>query len=292
MDWGDLRYFVALAKRGTLSGAARDLGAEHTTVARRITALEDALGVRLFERGAKGYALTPEGERIVENAYRIEDEVFGLQRQIASGALGLSGTVRISAPPAFASNFLIPHLAELRRSHPGIILEIAGENHAVSLSRREADIAVRMGRPEPASVVARQIGRLGYGLYGTRDYLSQVAEPDWVFVAYDERLDHTLQQRWLLSIVDDRPLVFRANDLPGLLAAVTSGIGLGVLPRFLGDSNPTLQRLPMDASPAARELWLVVHPDMRRSPRVRAVLDFLAEMVRSSRNILDPEPSG
>jgi DNA-binding transcriptional LysR family regulator len=288
MDWDDLRYFVALARCGTLSGAARQVGAEHTTVARRVAALEDSLGVRLFERDMKGYALTVEGERIVDAAYRIEDEIFGLQRQTASGAPGMTGTVRISAPPVFASSFLVPRLAALRASHPGIILELAGENRAVSLSRREADIAIRMSRPEPASTIARQVGRIVYGLYGARDYLNSVLEESWAFIGYDENLDHTPQQRWLLSLVRGRPLVFRTNDLASLRAATVAGIGLSALPRFIGDPDPSLQRLPVDTPAASRELWVAFHPDLKRSPRIRLVVDYLVDAIRGNKNLLDP----
>ena len=288
MDWGDLRYFVALARTGTLSGAARQVGAEHTTVARRIAALEASLGVRLFERTARGYVLTVEGERIVETAYRIEDDVFGLQRQTASGPQGLAGTVRISAPPVFASAFLAGRLAALRASHPGIQLELAGESRAVSLSRREADVAIRMSRPVPDTLIARQVGRMAYGLYGARSYLEAADEAAWTFVGYDDHLDHTPQQRWLMSIAQGRPLVFRANDLASLHAATAAGMGLGALPRFMGDADARLARLPFDASSAVRELWLAFHPDLRRSPRVRLVVDFLADVLRTSRHVLEP----
>lgn len=288
MDWGDLRYFVALARTGTLSGAARQVGAEHTTVARRIAALEASLGVRLFERNARGYALTVEGEGIVEAAYRIEDDVFGLQRQTASGAQGLSGTVRISAPPVFASAFLTARLAGLRAAHPGITLELAGENRAVNLSRREADVAIRMSRPEPSSLIARHVGRMAYGLYGARSYVAAVPEAAWAFIGYDDLLDHTPQQRWLLSIAQGRALVFRTNDLANLQAATVAGMGVSALPRFMGDAEAGLERLPFDASAASRDLWLVFHPDLRRSPRVRVVVDFLADTIRSGRSLLDP----
>lgn len=291
MDWGDLRYFVALARCGTLSAAARQLGVEHTTVSRRIGALEAALGVLLFERDAKGYVLTPEGEGIIESAYRIEDEVFGLERQIAADGQGLLGAVRISAPPVFASAFLAPRLADLRAAHPGIVLELAGESQPVSLSRREADIAVRLSRPEATTVVARRIGGLAYGLYGARGRFPAGAPQDWVFIGYDESLDHAPQQRWLLSLARGRPLVFRSNDLATLQSAARAGLGLAALPRFLGDPDPSLERLPVDAAAAARELWLLVHPDLRRSARIRVVLDYLAQLMRAERGVLDP-PDG
>lgn len=289
MDWGDLRYFVALAKHGTLSGAARDVRAEHTTVSRRIAALEQALGVRLFEREAKGFVLTAEGERVIAYAKRIEAEVFGLQRQLDGGDAALEGIVRVSAPPTFASTFLAQRLAQLRRTNPKLVIELAGENQAVSLSRRDADIAVRLLRPDSPSIVARKVGRMAYALYGAPDYLNSVPDMQWEFLAYDESLDDVPQQKWLIELAGARAIAFRSNDLSALHAAAALGAGVAALPRYLGDADARLRRIDCGAAAATRDLWLLVHPDLRRSPRIRMVLDHLAELLTSARPILDPD---
>lgn len=288
MDWGDLKYVVALARAGSLSGAARQLGAEHTTVARRVGALETALGVRLFDRTARGYALTVEGEQIAELAFRVEDEVFGIERLARSRQSGLSGVVRISAPPTFASYFLAPRLAGLRGAYPDLRLELVGESRDVSLSRREADLAVRLNRPQPASIVAKQVGTMAYGLYAGRDYLARTPAPELDYLGYDDSLEHVAQQRWVRGLAGERPLVLRTNDLATLHQAAAAGLGAAALPRFLADPDPRLERLPVVAADASRELWLLVHPDLRRSPRVRAVMDHLAEVISLARADLDP----
>jgi DNA-binding transcriptional LysR family regulator len=281
-----------LARAGSLSAAARQLGAEHTTVARRIGALEATLGVRLFDRGARGYALTAEGEQIAELAYRVENEVLGIERLAQSRQGGLSGVVRISAPPTFASHFLAPRLADLRAAYPGLQLELVGESRDVSLSRREADLAVRLIRPQPASMVARRLGAMAFGLYASREYLGRTPIADLDYLGYDDSLEHVPQQRWLRGLAGDRPLVLRANDLSTLHEAAAAGVGAAVLPRFLGDPNPRLGRIPVDgATGASRDIWLLVHPDLRRSPRVRAVMDYLADLISTARPILDPADS-
>lgn len=288
MDWGDLRYFVALARAGSLSAAARALGAEHTTVARRVTALEAAVGARLVERGPRGYQLTAEGERVAEVAFKVEDDIFGLERVLDAGHGALTGVVRMSAPPHFAGSFIAPRLAALRQAQPSIILELAGDSRAVSLSRREADIAVRLNRPEQTSVVARRIGTMAYGLYAARP-LARGSAGERDYIGYDESLDHVPQQRWIAGLAGGRPMVFRTNDLASLAEAAAAGMGLAALPRFLGDADARLERLPADARAAARELWLLVHPDLRRSPRVRLVLDYLADMIQAERHSLNPD---
>lgn len=288
MNWDDLRFFVALARAGSLSAAARALQTEHTTVARRVAALETRLGVRLFEPAARGYALTPEGERISGIAFSMEEDVFGIERAVEAGAAAMSGVVRVSAPPAVASRYLVPRVAAFRARHPGVVLEIAGDNRTVNLSRREADIALRLVRPEPSAVVARRIGALGYGLYGATDYLAGAAPDAVEYVGYDDTLDHVPQQRWLLALARGRPLVLRSNELASLHEAAAAGVGLAALPRFMGDTDPRLRRVEVAKPAPSRDLWLLVHADLRRSPRVRAVLDFVADIVRRDRPLLEP----
>lgn len=289
MNWGDLRYFLALARQGTLSAAAREVKAEHTTVSRRVAALEQELGTRLFEREAGGFVLTPQGERVAEHARRIEEEVFALLREAEGESVLVEGKVRISAPPVFAAAFLAPRLALLLPRHPGLAVELAGESLAINLFRRDADIAIRLSRPEGASTVARLAGRLAYGLYATADYLHGTGEVEREFLAYDESLDGVPQQKWLLAIARGRRIAFRSNDLAALHAAAAQGMGIAALPRFIGDNDTRLARIPADATSARRDIWLLVHPDLRRSPRIRVAFDYLAETIASCRALLDPD---
>lgn len=289
MQWDDLKYFLALFRSGTLSAAARTLGAEHSTVARRIASLEEGLGMRLFERSGRGFSLTAEGEAIADIAARVEEETLNIARVAQGRQSDLAGVVRISAPPTFASRFIAPRLTALRRRYPGIELELAGDSRAISLSRRDADIAIRLSRPTTGSIVTRRVGTMAFGLYGQRDYLAKTAACDRDFLGYDDSLDHVLQQQWLRRLEPDLRLAFRSNELTTLHEAAATGMGLAVLPRFLGDPDERLAMVATPSPPPSRELWLLVHPDLRRSPRIRAVLDHIVDIVLAGRAILDPE---
>lgn len=288
MQWDDLKYFLALLRGGTLSAAARNLGTEHTTIARRIASLEENLGIRLFERSTNGFALTPEGEPIAELAARIEEDTFNIERLAHVRQSSLTGVVRITAPPTFASKFLASGLVALRSQHPGIELELIGDSRSISLSRREADIAVRLSRPQSPSIVARRLGTLAYGLYGERSYVARTGELDRDLIGYDDSLEHVPQQQWLRSFGPNSRLVFRSNELATLHEAAAAGVGLAVLPRFIGDADERLAPVATDKPPPGRDLWLLIHPDLRRSPRFRVVIDHLVAVTQAGRAVLDP----
>ncbi|HWU74162.1 MAG TPA: LysR family transcriptional regulator [Sphingomonas sp.] len=288
MQWDDLKYFIALARAGTLSAAARKMGAEHTTIARRVASLEAGLGMRLFDRSSGGFVLTAEAARIAELAARIERDAFEIERTAQGGKSDLEGQVRISAPPAFAGAFLAARLVALRAAHPGLDIELVGDSRSVSLSRREADIAIRLNPPEGASIVARRVGTLAFGLYGERSYVERTPDSERHFIGYDESLDHVPQQRWLRSVFGAQRLVFRSNELATLHQAAAAGMGLAVLPRFMGDADPRLVMVPAEPPPSGRELWLLIHPDLRRSPRFRAVFDFLVAALATGHVALNP----
>lgn len=281
MDWDDLRFFAELVRQGNLSATARQLRADHSTVARRIDNLERALKLKLFDRLPRGYVLTAEGERIAERMGALEEAVFAIQR-LEGGEAAIEGRVRISAPPAFASLWLVPRLAELRRRHPGLVLDIIGATAAASLVRKEADIALRLSRPEDSALKARSLGRLRYGLYGTRDYLDRTAEADRVFLAYDEELDASPQQHWLRKVTGGRALALLANDLVSLISAAKAGIGLAALPHALVAEEKALVCIAQSEE-ATRELWLVYHQDIGRSARIRAVIDHLVAITQPLR---------
>jgi DNA-binding transcriptional LysR family regulator len=194
------------------------------------------------------------------------------------GVAPLAGTVRISAPPVMASHLLVPRLAPLRRSLPGVTLELVGETREANLTRREADIALRLSRPTAEGLAARSLVEVGYGLYGARSYVAEVDSQNWEFVGYEESLLGTPQQQWLEKTAGSRTFAFRSNDLGCLLQAVKAGLGVGALPHFLAAADPALTLLSPDC-PVTRTLWLVMHPDVRRSPRVRAVADAIAGLL-------------
>lgn len=277
LQWDDIRYFLELARTGSLSGAARRLRVEHSTVARRVEALEQSLGIRLFDRLPKAWSLTAEGETLVAQAGRLDDEAQAFSR-VALGVSSLQGTVRLSAPPAFAGHFLAPRLAAMRGRWQNIDLEVIGETRDANLARGEADLAIRMSRPTAAGLVARAIADMGYGLYAAHGYTRRPADA-WEFLGYDDSLDQVPQQRWLAEVAGRRRFVFRSNDLTALLNATRVGLGIAVLPHFLAANDDALALVPDPVCPTVRKLWLVMHPDVKRSPRVRLIADLLAEVV-------------
>ncbi|WP_322049592.1 LysR family transcriptional regulator [Paraburkholderia sp. J67] len=277
LQWDDIRFFLELTRTGSLSAAARKLCVEHSTVARRVEALEQSLGLRLFDRLPKGWTLTPEGEPLARQATRLDDEAHAFSRA-AAGISSLSGTVRLSAPPVLASHFLVPHLSAMHAQWPKIDLEVIGESRDASLSRGEADLAIRMSRPTASGLAARRVGEIGYGLYAVSGYKDR-PESDWEFLGYDEHLSQVPQQRWLEQFARHRRFVFRSNDLASLFHAAKAGLGAAVLPYFLAAQDPALRLISNHVCPIVRPLWLVMHPDVRRSPRVRLIAEMVADLI-------------
>lgn len=279
-DWEDLRHFAVFARQGTLSAAARELKVDHATVARRLAALEAALTLALVDRRPRAYVLTEDGARLAALAQGMEEAAFAVGRAARAARPGLAGEVTISAPPSLATMLIAPRLGELRARHPDIHVRLIGEKRSASLSRREADLAVRLTRPSEKQLVARKIGSLAFALYGAPAYLAQRAPAAYEFIAYDEGSDDLPQQRWLLAHAGTRRIVLRTNDLEAQAASVAAGVGLALLPRFIGDRHDGLQRIDLEGKPVSREIWLVVHTDLRRAPPVRAVMDFVAACLR------------
>lgn len=274
-DWEDIRHFVALAREGTLSAAARTLGVDHATVARRVAALETSTGLKLVDRRARTTMLTEEGRRIAAVAAPMEEAAFALSRTAQAAKSGIDGEVAISAPPNFASAMIAPQLVRLRRLHPGIRIKLIGEKRRASLSRREADIALRLLRPVEAGLFVRKIGSFGFSLYGAPDYLDKTPPHAFAFIGYDASMAASPQEAWLRTIIGERDVVLRTNDLETQVAAARSGLGVAALPHYLGDGDPRLQRFTVTERPVSRDVWLVVHRDLRQVPAVRAVMEFL-----------------
>jgi DNA-binding transcriptional LysR family regulator len=276
-DWEDLRHFVALAEAGTLSGAARALKVDHATVGRRVAGLERALDLVLVERLPRRCVLTDAGRQIAELGQAIETQAHALERAARARHAPLTGTVTVSAPPSFASQFLAPRLGVLRQRFPDLQLSLIGDTAFASLSRQTADLAVRLSRPDEASIVTRRIGTMVFGFYAAPGYGETTPAADWRFIAYDAPLDHIPQQRWLHDFAAGRAVVFQANDIASQIAATRAGLGVAALPHFLARNDPQLAPVAVDISPVSRDIWLVVHADLRRMPAVRAVMDFIAE---------------
>jgi len=284
-DWDDLRYFLAVVRAGGLTGAAQALRVNHSTVYRRIGGLEEAVGARLFDRQPRGYALTAAGEEMREVATRIEEDVLALRRRVVGRDAALHGTVRLTTVDELAT-LLAPRLLAFHRAYPGIALEVEGEVRHASLSRREADVALRPGRrPTEPDVGARRLCGLATALYASAAYVEGPGGPvdpedlgDHALVTFDGSLPGPLTEALLRRSAQPR-VVFRANNMLGILAAARAGFGVALLPCFLGDCAAELVRVGAPAVDPETGVWLLVHADLRQTARVRAFVDFLAETV-------------
>ncbi|CAN5163034.1 LysR family transcriptional regulator [soil metagenome] len=283
-DWEDLRHFVTLAREGSLSAAARVLGVDHATVARRVAALEADIGMKLVDRRARSYTLTEIGRRVAATAAPMEDAAFAIQRAAQAAKPGLRGDVAISSPPSLTNTLIAPQLIRLRQRHPGIRLTLIGEKRSASLNRREADIAVRLSRPTDPGLIARKVGSFGFSLYGSPQYLRETPPAAFAFIAYDKSMDDSPQQVWLKEIAAGREVVLYSSDLENQAAAARSGVGLVALPHFVGDADPRLLRHAAEATSVSRDVWLIVHRDLRSAPVIRAVIEFLTECLKTLRH--------
>ncbi len=281
-DWEDLRHFTVFAQEVSLSAAARQLKVDHATVARRVAALEKGLGLKLVERRPRAYFLTPDGERIAELGRRMELESFAVQRTASAGQSGIAGEVAVTAPPAMAAALIAPRLGRLREQYPGLRMQLSGDTRNVSLMRREADIAIRLSRPVDDELVVRKLAAVTFSFYASHAYLASHAADAHCYIGYDASMDDTPQQAWLLAQASAAPIVLRSNDLAIQAAAVAAGVGIAVLPDFMGGPDPRLARVAHGDAVLEREVWVAVHNDLRHAPRIQAVMAFLAECFEHS----------
>ena len=276
LQWDDVRYFLALARQGSLSATARWMAIEHSTVARRVSSLEQSLGLKLFDRLPRGWTLTAEGQALYERACLLEEDMLALQRT-ALGQSALAGRVRVSAPPLLLNYFVLPHLDGFRALYPQIELELRGERRGARLGSGEADIALRMAEPREPDLVARNLGPIAYGLYGTKACNAQ-PESEWTFIGFDDSMPELPQKLWLDSYAGARRYALRANDMVAMCQAAGQGWGLALLPRFLAARDHRLHGVDTPVPPPLLPVYLVMHADVRRAPRIRSTADYLIEV--------------
>jgi DNA-binding transcriptional LysR family regulator len=293
-DWNDLRSFLAIARHGSLQGASRTLGVNHSTVFRRLNALEARLGVRLFDRSPRGYALTIAGEHMLASAERVEDEILGLERRLLGGDVRLAGTLRVTTTDTLVHGLLGPHLRAFQARYPAIELELITGNAFFDLSKREADVALRPSRHPGDAMVGRRLAAIAVALYAGRNYVAERGRPaseaelsGHALITGDASLAHLPATRWLERHVTHGVTVLRCNSWLSQSAAARAGLGLAVLPCFLGDPAPELVRVLPPEPALAGELWLLTHPDLRRTARVRAFMETLARGLRRERALLE-----
>ena len=291
-DWNDLQAFLAVARTGRLTAAAAQLGADHTTVGRRITALEKALKAKLFDRSPTGYGLTEHGERLLPRAEAMESLALSAQGEVGEADLSVSGAVRIGAPEGFGSYFLAPRLAALSERHPELELQIVAMPGVLSLSKREADVAVALSRPREGRLAARKLTDYRLGLYAAPAYLEGRAPittrrqlGGHRFVGYIEELLYAPELDYLQAPDVEIRAQLKSSNLIAQLRATLAGAGLCVLPEFIAAQEPGLVQVLPDKVCLIRALWLVTHADLRELARVKTVTEFITEAVRAERTL-------
>lgn len=280
MQWNDLKIILAIGRAGSLTGAARLLEQNHSTVFRQINAIEKSLGVRLFERLSTGYVKTEAGEAAVEAAERIDEEIHGLTRKLAGKDKRLQGKIRLTAPEGITQTILMPLLAKFSKQHPDIEVDLVVTSIDLELSRREADVALRVTAKPPDTSVGRCISRFNFAVYATQAYLAKhkqasIEEHDWLLA--DDARNWFSNSDWKKIAKKHTRTVLSSNNIMAILNACKNSLGIALLPCFLGDSEKKLIRVKEPQINKSLELWILTHPDLRYTARVRALKQFLFE---------------
>jgi len=284
MDWRAIQDVVTVAETGSLSAAARRLNVSQPTVGRRIEQLEEQLGALLFNRTARGLVITKVGEGILSHARQMEEGALAIER-IATGAnQELQGNVRVSLIEDLGIQWIPQKLYEFHKEFPQLAIEVNIDNRNVDLLRREADIAIRLARPEQADLICRKVGMLHFGLYASQSYLDEHGIPErrvdlkeHFHVGFDEEMARGPNVKKLEALFNQGNIRHRSNSHMEMVEATRAGLGCTALCCFIGDKYPELQRVLVNEIDYAREIWLVTHAEINSSARIRAVFDFLGK---------------
>jgi DNA-binding transcriptional LysR family regulator len=292
LPWDDFRLVKTIAQAKGLGGAAEQLGVNHSTVFRRLGQLEGSLGVKLFERHRSGYALTAAGEEMAALAERMDEDVANFTRKLAGQALTPAGELRVTTNDTLVAHLLTPLFARFFAQCPDVRLDVVIANQALNLSKRDADVAIRATDNPPETLVGRRVATIAWAIYGrTADYPPPEAVDllglyDRPWVALGDNLGGVKAAQFVRERVPPERIAYKVNTVLGLTEAVEAGIGVGPLPCFIADARPGLVRLSAPNPDFSTGLWLLTHPDLRQSARVRVFLDFMAaEIVKRRRAI-------
>ncbi len=285
-NWDDLRFFLAVARAGRLGAAGQRLQVDSTTVGRRIAALEDGLGTRLFDKSPRGYVLTEAGNKLLAHAEAMESSSFDLFREISGEAAEPTGTVRVATAEPFGSQFLAANLGYLRRRYPGIEIELVEATRTLSLSKREADLAIILARPKSGRLVRRKLGEFKLRLYAAPAYLRErgpvknaadLADQDLIGSVDD--LIEAPEQRTLEDAVEKPNVVLRAASATAQYNAAAAGLGIALLPCYMAENARGLVPVLPDEVEVVRDLWLAAHEDLAHLARIQAVCRFMSKLI-------------
>jgi len=291
-DWNDLRAFLAVARTGRLTAAAARLGLDHSTLSRRIAALEHGLKAKLFDRSPTGYTLTEQGTRMVPTAEEMERLALGAADAVGGSAASVEGPVRIGSPEGFGSWFLAPRIGALTERHPQLRVQLVAAAATFSLSKRDADIVISVSRPQDGRLMVSRLIDYDLGLYAAPAYLAAHGPVEAAgdlrghrFVTYIEDLLHFPELDFVRQVAPEGCTALESSNLVAQLRATIAGAGLCVLPAFLAAGDPRLVRILPSEVALTRSLWLIVHQDLADLARVKAVLRFIRDAVEAERDL-------
>ncbi|PCJ37370.1 MAG: LysR family transcriptional regulator [Cellvibrionales bacterium] len=283
MNWNDLRYFLALAREGSVSGAGKVLGVEHTTVARRVTALEKQLGSRLFDRIPSGYEMTQVAENLYPHALAMEElmqvadrEVFGMDTQ-------LSGSLKLTASYDVFTRLVTPKLHRFTDMYPGIDIELLSSTSLADLASRQADIALRLSPHPPEYLIGRKVLPLRHGIYASTKYLKKKRDSEKLILWEHERKT----PEWVVDHFPKARIATRANEIMTMMESVKNHLGIARLPCYVADAEPTLRRLDLSLTPSTWGVWVLSHVDLRSTARVRVCRKFLIETIEEQKSLVE-----
>ena len=293
LAWDDFRLIKAIALARGLTGAAERLGVNHSTLFRRLGQVEEALGTKLFERHRSGYTLTTPGEEMVALAQRVDDDITAFTRKMAGREIAPAGEVRVTTNDSLLIHLLTPLFVKFRKTYPNLRLDVVLANQELNLSKRDADVAIRATDSPPENLVGRRAATIAWALYGRADDFpdpealdpESLYDRDWVSLG--DNLAMLKAVRFVREHVPPERIGYKINTVLGLAEAVEWGLGIGHLPCFIADRRPELVRLSTPNPEFAPGVWLLTHPDLRASPRIRAFLDCAAAEFVKLRPLLE-----
>ncbi|HXW19035.1 MAG TPA: LysR family transcriptional regulator [Roseiarcus sp.] len=289
LNWDEFRLVKAIADSRSLVGAAETLGLNHSTVFRRLGAIETTLGAPLFERSRAGYQPTAAGEEMVALATSMSESIVDFERRVAGRDVKPTGELRVTTVDSLAVYLLAPMLARFRRLNPGVHLDLilAGQN--LNLSRRDADVAIRATNEPPETLIGRRIGPIRWAIYGSRALAADlgaraIEEAPWI--GFGDNFTNHLGRRWMERVVGPRRQVWRVNSVLSMAEAIETGAGAGLLPCFVGDQHDDIVRIGGPLTELDIDLWILTHPDLRQAARVKAFMEIIgADLVKARKSL-------
>ncbi len=287
LDWSDLQYILAVANHGSLAAAARALGVNHSTVQRRITSFEELHSTTIFDRRPDGYKLTEEGHLLLEAARAVESAVWSLERKITGKDLRLEGEIRLTTTDTLLHTIVGQEIKRFHQYYPGIQFQVSTTNSILSISRRDADVAIRPSPSPPDSLVGEQAGSFNFHIYASPEFADRntgvaVENLDWL--APDYTMADSTPGKWMQQSLPRARVILTADNLSGLASAAAFGLGAVLLPCYLGDRRPDLVRLESDLETPSNSLWLLTHPDLSNATRIHTFMDYMVRAMKQHLN--------